>query len=49
LLSFQHFISGAIPGRSARDLLGADIPIRQHPCSRVKGKAEEVEVFEVVY
>jgi len=35
--------------RSARERLGAQFEVRQHPSTRVKGKAEEVEVFEVVY
>jgi len=49
LVAFQYFISGVIPGRSARDLLSVDTPIRQLPSTKVKGKAEEVEVFKVVY
>jgi adenylate cyclase len=35
--------------RSARDLLGPDFEVRQLPSTKVKGKAEEVEVFEVLY
>jgi adenylate cyclase len=35
--------------RSARERLGAEFQITQLPSTRVKGKAEEVEVFEVVY
>ena len=35
--------------RSARDRLGAEFEVRQLPSTRVNGKAEEVEVFEVVY
>jgi adenylate cyclase len=35
--------------RSARERLGAQFEVRQHPSAKVKGKAEEVEVFEVVY
>ena len=35
--------------RSARERLGTHFEVRQHPSTRVKGKAEEVEIFEVVY
>ena len=35
--------------RSARNHLGSVFEIRQHPSTMVKGKAEKVEVFEVVY
>ncbi len=35
--------------RSARDRLGSKFELRQLSSTRVKGKAEEVEVFEVVY
>jgi len=35
--------------RSSRDHLGPDFEVRQLPSTRVKGKAEEMEVFEVVY
>jgi class 3 adenylate cyclase len=35
--------------RSARDHLGSDFEVRQLPSAKVKGKAEEVEAFEVVY
>jgi class 3 adenylate cyclase len=47
--------SGLAQGRkilatwSARDRLGAEFEVRQLPSTRVNGKAEEVEVFEVVY
>jgi class 3 adenylate cyclase len=35
--------------RPSRDRLGPEFEFRQLPSTRVKGKAEEVEVFEVVY
>ena len=35
--------------RSARDRLGPEFEVRHLPSTKVKGKAEEVEVFEVVY
>jgi len=34
--------------RSARDRLGPEFEVRQHPSTKVQGKAEEMEVFEVV-
>jgi class 3 adenylate cyclase len=35
--------------RSARDRLGLGFDLQQLPSNKVKGKAEEVEVFEVKY
>jgi adenylate cyclase len=35
--------------RSAKDRLGPNFEIRQLPSTKVKGKAEEVEVFDVLY
>jgi adenylate cyclase len=35
--------------RSSRERLGLDIPVNHLPSAKVKGKAEEVEVFEIVY
>jgi adenylate cyclase len=35
--------------RSSRERLGPDIPVNHLPSARVKGKAEEVEVFEISY
>jgi len=35
--------------RSTRERLGAQFELRQHPSTKVNGKAEEVEVFDVVY
>jgi adenylate cyclase len=35
--------------RSARDRLGPDFRLNQLPSTRVKGKAEEVDVFEILY
>jgi adenylate cyclase len=47
--------SGLAKGRQilatcgARDLLGPEFEVRQPPSTKVKGKTEEVEVFEVEY
>jgi adenylate cyclase len=35
--------------RTAKDHLGPEIQINQLPTTKVKGKAEEVDVFEVIY
>jgi class 3 adenylate cyclase len=35
--------------RSARERLAANFDVRQLPSTKVKGKAEEVEVFDVMY
>ena len=35
--------------RSSQDLLGPDFEVRWLPSTKVKGKAEEVNVFDVMY